>query len=362
MEYRNLGRSGLKVSVLSLGSANFGAEGEWGKVWGTVGVADVERQIDISLDHGVNLIDTANVYSGSKSETLIGEVLSKGRRNRMLISSKVRFPTGDGPNDRGLSRHHLVREAENSLKRLRTDVIDIYQVHEWDGQTPLEETIEALDTLVRQGKVRYIGCSNYSAWHLMKALAISDASHRQRFVCQQIHYSLQAREAEYELIPLGMDQGVSLLVWSPLAGGWLSGKYTRNSAPETGRQAIGFKEPPIHDWNKLWDIVDILNDVAARNNAAASQVALAWLLQRPMVASIIMGGRTTQHIEGNLKAASLALSAEDIGLLDKVSEPNLLYPYWHQAYTASDRAGAADLTLLKRYLGRDLTAPRKPSP
>lgn len=358
MEYRNLGRSGLKVSVLSLGSANFGAEGEWGKVWGRVGVEDVERQIDVSLDHGVNLIDTANVYAASKSETLIGEVLSKGRRNRILISSKVRFPVGDGPNDRGLSRYHLVREAENALKRLRTDVIDIYQVHEWDGQTPLEETIEALDTLVRQGKVRYIGCSNYSAWHLMKALSISDASHRQRFVCQQIHYSLQAREAEYELIPLGLDQGVSLLVWSPLAGGWLSGKYTRHSAPDTGRQAIGFREPPIYDWGKLWNIVDVLNDVAARTNSTASQVAIAWLLQRKMVASVIMGGRTTAQIESNLKAASLSLSKEDIALLDKVSEPNLIYPYWHQAYTASDRAGDADLTLLKPYLGRDLTAAR----
>lgn len=358
MEYRNLGRSGLKVSVLALGSANFGAEGEWGKVWGHVGVKDVERQIDVSLDHGVNLIDTANVYSAMKSETLIGEVLTKGRRNRMLISSKVRFPVGDGPNDRGLSRYHLVREAENSLQRLRTDVIDIYQVHEWDGQTPLEETIEALDTLVRHGKVRYIGCSNYSAWHLMKALSISDASHRQRFVCQQIHYSLQAREAEYELIPLGYDQGVSLLVWSPLAGGWLSGKYTRNSAPDTGRHAIGFREPPIYDWNKLWNIVDVLNEVAARSNATAAQVALAWLLQRPMVASIIMGGSTTGQIEANLKAATLSISAEDVAQLDKVSEPNLLYPYWHQAYTASDRAGEADLTLLKPYLGRDLSAPR----
>ena len=358
MEYRILGRSGLKVSVLALGSANFGAEGEWGKVWGRVGVADVERQVDVSLDHGVNLIDTANVYAAGMSETLIGEVLSTGRRSRLLISSKVRFPAGDGPNDRGLSRHHIVREAENSLKRLRTDVIDIYQVHEWDGQTPLEETIEALDTLVRHGKVRYIGCSNYSAWHLMKALAISDASHRQRFVFQQIHYSLLAREAEYELIPLGLDQGVSLLVWSPLSGGWLSGKYTRNSKPDTGRHAVGFREPPIHDWNRLWDIVDALNEVAARSNTTASQVALAWLLNRPMVASIIMGGRTTQQIESNLKAATLTLAAEDVARLNKVSEPTLLYPYWHQAYTASDRAGDADLTLLKPYLGRDLTVPR----
>ena len=356
MEYRNLGRSGLKVSALSLGSANFdGGDG----VWGNVDLKGAQRQIDLCLDHGVNLLDTANVYSGSKSESLIGEALTDGRRDKLLLATKARFPSGKGPNDRGLSRWHLIREAENSLKRVKTDVIDLYQVHEWDGQTPLEETIEALDTLIKDGKVRYVGCSNYSAWHLMKALAIADAGRYQRFVSQQVHYTLQARDAESELIPLGLDQGVSLLIWSPLAGGWLSGKYTRNSAPDSGRQAVGFHEPPIYDWNKLWDIVDVLNDVAGKRGATAAQVALAWLLQRPMVASVILGGRTTEQIESNLKAADLKLSADEIVRLDTVSEPRLLYPYWHQSYTAGDRLGEADLTLLKPYLGRDLTVPRR---
>src|SRR5690606_38296074 len=230
-----------------------------------------------------------------------------GRRDRVLLATKVRFATGQGPNDRGLSRWHIVRECEKSLKRLKTDVIDLYQVHEWDGQTPLDETLEALDTLVRQGKVRYVGCSNYSAWHLMKALATADARGYQRFVSQQIHYTLQAREAEYELVPLGLDQGVGILVWSPLGGGWLSGKYTRNSRPDDGRQVRGFKEPPIYDWDRLWDIVDVINDIAGAHGVSGAQVALAWLLQRPLVASVIVGGRNFAQFEDNLKAADLKL-------------------------------------------------------
>jgi aryl-alcohol dehydrogenase-like predicted oxidoreductase len=276
----------------------------------------------------------------------------------MMVATKVRFSMGKGPSDRGLSRHHIVKQCEASLKRLKTDAIDLYQVHEWDGQTPLEETIEALDTLVQQGKIRYVGCSNYSAWHLMKALAIADAAHWQRFVSQQSYYSLLGREAEYELIPLGHDQGIGMLVWSPLAGGWLSGKYTRDSAPDTGRQAMGFREPPITDWNRLWDIVDVLNAVAKEQGVTGAQVGLAWLLQRPTVSSVIMGGRTTEQFVANLKAAELKLTADQIARLDKVSELPLIYPYWHQSYTASDRLGEADLLLLKPYLGRDMTVPR----
>ncbi len=354
MDYRLLGRSGLKVSALSIGTVTFGNDGSWG----STELKDAQRQIDLCLDHGVNLIDTSNAYNKGVSESIIGDALVDGRRDRMMIATKVRFSMGQGPNDRGLSRHHIVKQAEASLKRLKTDTIDLYQVHEWDGQTPLEETIEALDTLVKQGKVRYIGCSNYSAWHLMKALAVSDAAHWQRFISQQSYYSLLGREAEYELIPLGHDQGIGMLVWSPLAGGWLSGKYTRNSAPETGRQAMGFREPPITDWNKLWDIVDVLNDVAEQHGVTGAQIGLAWLLQRPTVSTVIMGGRTTEQFEANLKAADLKLTADDIARLDKVSEPNLIYPYWHQSYTASDRLGEADLLLLKPYLGRDLTVPR----
>jgi aryl-alcohol dehydrogenase-like predicted oxidoreductase len=355
MDYRQLGRSGLKVSALSIGTVTFGGDG----LWGDTDLTEARRQIDLCLDHGVNLIDTSNAYNDGLAESIIGEALTDGRRERMMIATKVRFSMGKGPNDRGLSRWHIIQQCEASLKRLKTDAIDLYQVHEWDGQTPLEETIEALDTLVKQGKVRYLGCSNYSAWHLMKALAIADAGHYQRFVSQQIYYSLQGREAENELIPLGFDQGVSLLIWSPLAGGWLSGKYTRNSSPESGRQQSGFREPPIYDWGKLWDIVDVLNDVAKAHGVAGAQVGLAWLLQRPIVSSVIMGGRTAQQFADNLKAVDLKLTSDEIARLDKVSEPPLQYPYWHQSYTASDRLGEADLLLLKPYLGRDMTAPRR---
>ena len=346
MDYRLLGRSGLKVSSLSIGTATFGGDG----LWGSTDVAEAQKQIDLCLDHGVNLVDTANVYADTKSETIIGEALTDGRRDRVLLATKVRFPRGTGPNDRGLSRWHIIRECENSLKRMKTDHIDLYQVHEWDGETPLEETVEALDTLVKQGKVRYLGCSNYSAWHLMKALSVADAAHYQRFVSQQIHYTLHSREAEYELVPLGLDQGVGILVWSPLAGGWLSGKYTRNTRPESGRQQTGFKEPPIYDWDHLWDIVDVVNEVAAAHRVSGAQVSLAWLLQRPLVASVIIGGRNFGQFEDNLKAVDLKLTAEEVAKLDKVSQPPLIYPYWHQSFTATDRLSTADLALHGAYL------------
>ncbi|MBI4923241.1 MAG: aldo/keto reductase [Devosia nanyangense] len=345
MDYRLLGRSGLKVSSLAIGTVTFGNDG----VWGETDLKDAQRQIDLCLDHGVNLIDTANVYNDGKSESMIGEVLTADRRERLLISTKVRFPTGKGPNDEGLSRHHIIRACEASLKRLKTDVIDLYHVHEWDGQTPLEETVEALDTLVKQGKVRYLACSNYSAWHLMKALSIADAGHYQRFVGQQIHYTLHSREAEYELVPLGLDQGVSILVWSPLAGGWLSGKYTRHTRPDSGRQVTGFKEPPIYDWDHLWNIVDVVNEVAAAHGVSGAQVSLAWLLQRPLVASVIIGGRNTAQFEDNLEAADLRLSADEVSRLDTVSQPPLIYPYWHQSFTARARLSEADQALHRLY-------------
>ena len=224
MEYRTLGRSGLKVSTLTLGTMTFGGSGPFAAV-GNSDLAEASRIIDTCIDAGINLIDTANVYSNGLSEEIIGEALGGKRKNDVLIASKARMRIGKGPNDEGLSRHHLIRECEKSLKRLRTDVIDIYFLHEWDGTTPLEETMAALDTLVAQGKIRYVGCSNYSGWQVMKALGISDSQHQPRFVTQQIHYTLEAREAEYELLPISVDQGLGVLVWSPLAGGLLSGKY-----------------------------------------------------------------------------------------------------------------------------------------
>ncbi len=345
MEYRQLGRSGLKISTLTMGTMTMGGKGGFAKV-GNVGLEEARRQIDLCLDAGVNLIDTADIYSTGASEEIIGEALGGTRKSGVLIASKARFPMGEGPNDRGLSRYHLIRACEASLRRLRTDVIDLYQVHEWDGLTPLEETLEALDTLVRQGKVRYIGCSNFSGWHLMKGLGISEREHRQRFVSQQIHYTLEAREAEYELVPIAIDQGLGILVWSPLAGGLLSGKHRRNqSAPEGTRQLAGWPEPPIRDENRLWNIVEEVVAIAQARGVSGAQVALAWLLGRPAVTSLVIGGRTEAQFRDNLAAAELVLSPEERQRLDTVSAPSMLYPYWHQLQTASDRFGPADLSL-----------------
>lgn len=349
MEYRQLGRSGLKVSSLTLGTMTMGGKGKFANV-GTVGLDEARRQIDMCLDAGVNLIDTADVYSNGASEEIVGEALGGKRKSGVLIATKARFPMGDGPNDRGLSRHHLIEACEASLRRLKTDVIDLYQVHEWDGVTPLEETLEALDLLVRQGKVRYVGCSNYSGWHLMKALGVSARDRLPAFVSQQIHYTLEAREAEYELVPISLDQGLGILVWSPLAGGLLSGKHRRDVTPEGTRQLAGWKEPPIRDQERLWSIVDVLVDIAGARGVSAAQVALAWLLGRPAVASVIIGGRNEAQLRDNLGAANLKLTAEERERLDKVSQPPLLYPYWHQMQTASDRLAAADLSLIAPYM------------
>jgi aryl-alcohol dehydrogenase-like predicted oxidoreductase len=351
MEYRQLGKSGLKVSVLTMGTMTFGRKGGFSKVGDITEVKDAQRQIDMVIDAGVNLLDTANAYSGGVCEEIIGEALGGKRKGGVLIATKARFPMGDGPNDRGLSRYHLIRECEASLKRLRTDVIDLYQVHQWDGLTPLEETMEALDSLVRQGKVRYVGCSNFSGWHIMKAMEIARRDGRIPFVSQQIHYTLQAREAEQELVPISLDQGLGILIWSPIAGGLLSGKHRRDKAtPEDSRLAKGWTEPPINDENRLWDIVDELVGIADARGVSGAQVALAWLLGRPGVTSAIIGGRTDAQFHDNLAAADLTLSAEERARLDKVSQKPLDYPYWHQALTAKDRLGTADLAFLKPYI------------
>jgi aryl-alcohol dehydrogenase-like predicted oxidoreductase len=349
VEYRTLGRSGLRVSVLTMGTMTFGGAGGFAKV-GSTDVDEARRQVDMCLDAGVNLIDTANIYSAGLSEEIVGEVLA-GRRDEVLVATKVRMAMGAGPNDAGLSRHHVVSGCEASLRRLRTDYIDLYQVHEWDGVTPLEETLQALDLLVRSGKVRYVGCSNYAGWQLMKALGTASLHGLPRFVSQQIYYSLQAREAEYELIPAAVDQGLGVLVWSPLAGGLLSGKYRRDQRPDSGsRQLTDWNEPPVYDQEKLYDTVDVLLEVGAEHGVSAAQVALAYLLRKPAVTSLVIGARTAAQLADNLASAELKLSDSDLERLDKVSQPPLLYPYWHQAKTASDRLSPADLTLLGPHL------------
>ena len=349
MEYRLLGHSGLKVSVLSLGTMTFGGQGKFAKT-GQTDVEAAQRQIGLCLDAGINLFDTADVYSGGESEVILGKALG-GKRNDVLIASKARFPMGDGPNDRGSSRHHILRACEASLKRLNTDYLDLYQLHQWDGQTPLEETLRALDDLVSSGKVRYVGVSNFSAWHVMKTLGVAQASHYIRPVSQQIHYTLQAREAEYELLPAAQDQGLGTLVWSPLAGGLLSGKYRRNqAAPEGTRHLADWGEPPVHDENALYDVVDVLVDIAEARGVSAAQIALAWLIARPQVTSVIVGARNDTQLQDNLKAADITLTTEETEKLNAVSQLPLLYPYWHQAQTASDRLSAADLSLIAPYL------------
>ena len=348
MEYRCLGRSGLKISVLTMGTMTFGGKGNMAKV-GNSGLDEVRRLIDIVADAGVNLIDTANVYSAGRSEELIGEAMPR-RKPGMLIATMARFPMGEGPNDRGLSRWHLIRACEASLKRLRTDEIDLYQVHQWDGLTPLEETMEALDNLVRSGKVRYVGCSNFSGWHVMKAMEVARRDHRIPFASEQIHYTLQAREAEYELLPIAIDQGLGVLVWSPLAGGLLSGKHRRNQAAAGTRFSAGWKEPPVRDEEALWRTVDELVAIGAAHGVSAARVALAWLLGRPAVTSLVIGGRTEAQFRDNLAAIDVRLTDEERMRLDKVSEPPLIYPYWHQSWTAKDRLNAADLALHAPFL------------
>jgi aryl-alcohol dehydrogenase-like predicted oxidoreductase len=349
MEYRQLGSSGLRVSALTLGTMTFGGLDNFAAV-GSTDVAGATRQIDLCLDRGVNFIDTADVYSGGESEEILGAAL-KGRRDRVLLATKARMPMGDGPNDAGLSRHHLIASCEASLRRLGTDHIDLYQVHEWDGQTPLEETLEALDTLVRDGKVRYVGGSNYGGWQLMKALGVADRHGYRRFVTQQIYYSLQSRDAEYELLPIAVDQGIGIIVWSPLAGGLLSGKYRRGVEPPAGsRHLTDWNEPPVRNREQLYDVVAALVEIGEGHGVSAAQVALAWSLARPGVVSLIVGARTEEQLADNLGAADLKLSDGEHARLEELSRPPLIYPYWHQAKTASDRLGPADLALLRPYL------------
>ncbi len=349
MEHRYLGRSGLRVSAIGLGTMGFGGGGKFAVV-GTNGVDEARAQIDLCLDAGVDLVDTADAYSGGASEEIVGQAL-KGRRDRVVLATKARFATGDGPNDQGLSRHHLIAACEASLRRLDVDHIDLYQVHQWDGRTPLEETLGALETLVQQGKIRYAGCSNFSAWHVMKALGVAEREHLPRFVSQQIHYTPQARDAENELVPLSIDQGLGILVWSPLAGGLLSGKYRRGVEPPAGsRHLSDWGEPPVYDEGLLHDIVDVLVEVAEAHGVSAAQVTLAYLLAKPGVTSVIVGARTQAQLADNLAAANLTLAPAEFDRIDEVSRPPLAYPYWHQAATVGDRLSPADLSLLAPYL------------
>jgi len=341
------------VSSFALGTASFGDTNE---KRGAVDLPAARRQLDMALDAGVNLIDTANAYSMGGAETIVGELLA-GRRDRVLLATKVRFIVGPGPNDGGLSRHHLIDACEASLRRLQTDHIDLYQLHEWDGQTPLEETLSALDLLMRSGKIRYVGCSNFAGWQVMKTLWTAEREHLPTLVSNQIYLSLIERSAEYDIVPTALDQGLGLLVWSPLAGGLVSGKYRRGAPePQGARHSGGWPEPPIHDREKLFDIVEVLREIGSAHDVSAAQVALAWLVARPGITSVVLGARSEAQLADDLAASALDLSAEENSRLEAVSRPLLIYPYWHQRMWARDRLGPADLSLISPYLQSERSA------
>jgi aryl-alcohol dehydrogenase-like predicted oxidoreductase len=330
MEYRLLGRSGLKVPVLCFGVATFGGGTEFFRAWGATDVEEAKRLIGLCVDTGVNFFDTADVYSKGLSEEILGKAI-EGKRHDLLISTKATFPMGDGPNDKGSSRYHLINAVEASLKRLGTDYIDIYHLHGFDALTPLEETLDTLNTLVRSGKVRYIACSNFSGWHLMKSLAVSERYGWARYVGYQGYYSLIGREYEWELMPLALDQGVGTLVWSPLGWGRLTGKIRRGQPlPETSRLHKTSEQGPQVDDEYLYDVVDALDAVAKETGRSVPQVALNWLLQRPTISSVIIGARNEEQLKQNLAAADFKLTEAQVAALDKASDRPAIYPYWHQ--------------------------------
>ena len=340
MEFRFLGNSGFSVPALTMGTVTFtDGSDEAFSSWGSSGVDDATRLVDICLDAGVCMFDCADIYTDGVSETILGKAIA-GKRDRVLISTKAAFRLGDGPNDVGTSRHHLVKACEDSLKRLNIDFIDLWQMHGFDAKTPVEETMRALDDLVRAGKVRYIGCSNYSAWHIMKSLWTADRRGWTPFVAHQAHYSLLSREFEWELMPLALSEGLGTVVWSPLAQGKLTGKIGRNRpAPEGTRVAAGGGDNigEFYPEEQFYRLVDTLEAIAQDTATSVAQVALNWVLHRPSVATVIIGARNERQLRDNLKAVDFQLSPEQVESLDRVSARPPVYPYWHQRNVYEER-------------------------
>jgi aryl-alcohol dehydrogenase-like predicted oxidoreductase len=330
MEYRILGASGLKVSALSFGAGTFGGGTEFFKAWGSTGVEEAKKLIGICLDAGINLFDTADVYSLGLSEEVLGKAI-EGKRNDLLISTKATFRFGKGPNDIGSSRLHLIASCEGSLKRLGTDHIDIYHMHGFDALTPVDEVIDTLDTLVRSGKVRYIACSNFSGWHLMKSLATSEKHGRARYVAHQVYYSLIGRDYEQELMPLGVDQKVGAIIWSPLGWGRLTGKIRRGQPlpAESRLHKTASYGPQVSD-EHVYKVVDAIDAVAKETGKSVPQISLNWLLRKPTVSSVIIGARNEEQLKQNLGAEGWKLTAEQVAKLDAASALPIPYPYWHQ--------------------------------
>ncbi|RFM27053.1 aldo/keto reductase [Deminuibacter soli] len=330
MEYRFLGDSGLKVPVFSYGTATFGGSNEFFKAWGNTQLDEAIRLVDMCLDRGINFFDTANVYSQGVSEEILGQAI-KGKRDEIILSTKATFPMGSDPNAVGSSRFNLIKSAEDSLRRLQTDHIDIYHMHGFDGNTPVQETLRALDDLISSGKIRYIAASNFSGWHLMKSLSASEKYGWSKYIAHQAYYSLLDREFEWELMPLGLDQKVGTIVWSPLSSGRLTGKFRRNQPlPENNRMAQGGAHGPATNFERLYNIIDVLDQVAAETGKTISQVALNWLINRPTVDNIIIGARNEKQLEENLGALGWHLTVDQVKRLDAVSDADPIYPYWHQ--------------------------------
>jgi aryl-alcohol dehydrogenase-like predicted oxidoreductase len=333
MEYRQLGKSGLKVPELCFGAGTFGTANEFFKTWSETTQEEANRIVDICMDAGMNLFDTADVYSDGESEKALGKALAKHHRDDVMISTKATFRLGKGPNDVGSSRYHLIQSAERSLKRLGTDYIDIYHLHAFDATSPVEETLRALDDLVREGKIRYIACSNFSGWHLMKSLSVSERYGWSRYVGHQVYYSLVGRDYEWELMPLAADQGVGALVWSPLGWGRLTGKIRRDAGiPKESRlnSKLSTDAGPQVPEEYLYTVVDAIDEIAKETGKTVPQIALNWLLRRPTVSTLIVGARNEEQLKQNLGAIGWELTKEQVAKLDKASELPKAYPYWHQ--------------------------------
>ena len=329
MEYRQLGRSGFRVPVLSFGTATFGGGNDFYRAWGSTDVAQAKGLVDLCLEAGVSLFDTANPYSTGMAEEILGAALA-GRRDDVLLATKATFPMGPGPNELGSSRYFLRRACEDSLRRLRTDHIDVYYMHGFDDYTPVDETLKTLDELVSSGKVTYVACSNFSGWHLMKSLATSERFGWSRYAAHQAYYSLVSREYEWELMPLALDQGVGTVVWSPLAGGALTGKVRRGQNVPEGTRVSQLGLERAGDLERLYAIVDVLGEIANEVGKTIPQVALNWVLGRPTVASVVIGARTEAQLRENLGAVGWELDAAHVAKLDAVSDRRPIYPYWHQ--------------------------------
>ncbi|MFC3909367.1 aldo/keto reductase [Legionella dresdenensis] len=331
MEFRQLGKSGFKVPLLGLGTCTFGGGTEFYKAWGNIGINEATRLIDMCIDAGLNFFDSADVYSKGMAEEILGKAI-QGRRDQVIISTKATFRLGLGPNDIGSSRFHLLKSIDGQLKRLKTDYIDLYQMHGFDPLTPVEEVVRTLENLIQSGKIRYIGCSNFSGWQLMKSLAIADQLGTNRYVAQQVYYSLIGRDYEHELMPLALDQGLGTIVWSPLGGARLTGKILRGKPlPKVSRLHIT-KEigPPVSN-ELLFDVMDTLIELSEETGKTVSQIAINWLLQKPTVCSVLIGVRSEEQLQQNLGAVGWSLTDEQIKKLDEISQQGLPYPYWHQA-------------------------------